>query len=114
MTIYGYDQGDGYQLLRSSCDTGGLICLLLTGFDDCILGFANTDDDDYLRAVYSVSQIMDNLCEDMPREDAWEHLHFNIIGSIQFQESNSPVLVYDDIYKIQKPIAKSRIEPSNN
>jgi len=100
--MYGYDQGAGYELLKSCCDTDQQICLLLTGFDDCILGYANTSDDDYFRAIYSVTQVMDCLVKDMSVDDAWEHLQFNVIGSINLSDEKSPILVYDQVYHVRR------------
>lgn len=100
--LYGYDQGAGYNLLKASCDIDQQICLLLTGFDKCIVGFANTGDDEYIRAIYSVTQVMDCLVKDMSVDDAWEHLHFNIIGSINLADPKSPILVYDEVCHVRR------------
>lgn len=115
--MYGYDQGAGYNLLKSSCDLEQQICLLLTGFDKCILGFANTADDEYVRAIYSVTQVMDCLVQDMdmPVDDAWEHLQFNVVGSINLSDEKSPILVYDEVCHVRRQDSSEPIPmPSKN
>lgn len=58
----------------------------LDGFDNCIIGvveeFGNGP-----RILYSKEKIIDELCEEMTREEALEYYDFNILGGY-FGEQN--------------------------
>jgi len=58
----------------------------LEGFDNCIIGiveeFGNGP-----RILYSKEKIIDELCEEMTREEALEFYDFNILGGY-FGEQN--------------------------
>jgi hypothetical protein len=58
----------------------------LDGFDNCIIGvveeFGNGP-----RILYSKEKIIDELCEEMTREEALEFYDFNILGGY-FGEQN--------------------------
>ena len=60
--------------------------VLLTGFDDCIVGiteeFGNGN-----RILYSKEKIIQKLMEDMSEEEAYEYFDYNIIGGY-FGEQN--------------------------
>ena len=65
-------------------DTYGAI--KLDGFDNCIIGvveeFGNGP-----RILYSKEKIIDELCEEMTREEALEYYDYNILGGY-FGEQN--------------------------
>jgi hypothetical protein len=58
----------------------------LDGFDNCIIGvveeFGNGP-----RILYSKEKIIDELCEEMTREEALEYYDYNILGGY-FGEQN--------------------------
>ena len=53
--------------------------VLLTGFDNCIIGvveeFGNGN-----RVLYSKEKIIQKLMEDMNEEEAYEYFDYNILG----------------------------------
>ena len=68
--------------------------ILLTGFDDCIVGITEEFGKEN-RILYSVSKIIQSLVKDgMDEEEALEYYSFNIIGGY-FGEQNPIFLVYD-------------------
>jgi len=67
---------------------------LMTGFDSCLLGVVPFDE--HLCAVYSVSQIINVLSEQMDRDEAYEYFGYNIVRSVEYDSSeDSPLLVFD-------------------
>jgi|TARA_R110000772_G_C13127471_1_gene422490 hypothetical protein len=67
--------------------------IVLTGFDDCIVGITEEFGNEN-RILYSVSKIIQSLVKDgMTEEDALEYYSFNIIGGY-FGEQN-PIFLVD-------------------
>lgn len=59
------------------------------GLDEAIIGV----DYDKMRLIYSIKKVIDILKNDPNIEDAWEHFSFEIINSMEGE--NSPVWCYD-------------------
>jgi len=51
--------------------------LIADGFNDAIIGV----DEASMRLIYSVSNCIEILMEDMDEEDALEHFYFNVSGA---------------------------------
>ena len=54
--------------------------LTADGFDEALIGIARRCGQPDL-AVYDVNKIIEILCKEMSREDAWEYYEFNVVGS---------------------------------
>jgi len=66
--------------------------ILLTGFDDCIVGITEEFGGD-TRILYSRDKIIEKLMEDMSEEEAYEYYDYNIIGG-SFGERNPIFLTH--------------------
>lgn len=66
--------------------------ILLTGFDDCIVGITEEFGGD-IRILYSRDKIIEKLMEDMSEEEAYEYYDYNIIGGY-FGERNPIFLTH--------------------
>lgn len=66
--------------------------ILLTGFDDCIIGITEEFGNEP-RILYSKDKIIKKLMEDMTEEEAYEYYDYNIIGGY-FGERNPIFLSY--------------------
>lgn len=64
--------------------------LKMDGLDDAIIGI----DEKTVRLIYSVSKIIEVLCEDMPEEDAWDYFGYNI--ECCYVGEKTPILCYDN------------------
>ena len=53
------------------------------GFDDAILGV----DESSMRLIYSISQCIDLLMENMSYENAKEHFYYNVSGSYMGEQT---------------------------
>ena len=94
-------EGDlNFKLVQEMANDQETTILLLSGFDDCLLGTAEQEDG--LVAVYSVSQCIDSLAESMSKTDALEYFHFNVVRSVEYQDSASrPILCWDETEVIE-------------
>ena len=73
---------------------------LLTGFDSCLLGVVPYHG--HLKAAYSVSQIINVLAEEMDRDEAYEYFSFNVVRSVEYDDSeDAPLLVFDVTEEIE-------------
>ena len=66
--------------------------ILLTGFDDCIVGITEEFGGD-TRVLYSRDKIIEKLMEDMSEEEAYEYYDYNILGGY-FGEGNPIFLTH--------------------
>jgi hypothetical protein len=65
--------------------------IVLTGFDDCIVGLCNTFEGS--RLLYSEKKIIDKLSQDMTVEEAKEYYEFNILGG--YLGTYTPIFLMD-------------------
>jgi len=59
------------------------------GLDEAIIGV----DYDKMRLIYSIKRVIDILKKDKSSDDAWGYFSFEIIGSMEGE--NSPIWCYD-------------------
>jgi len=65
--------------------------IVLTGFDDCIVGLCNTFEG--TRLLYSEKSIINSLSKDMSVEEAEEYYEFNILGG--YLGTYTPIFLMD-------------------
>lgn len=65
--------------------------VVLTGFDDCIVGLCNTFEG--TRILYSERKIIESLSKDMTEEEAIEYYEFNILGG--YLGTFTPIFLMD-------------------
>lgn len=65
--------------------------IVITGFDDCIIGMANSFDG--VRLVYSESKIIEKLSKEMSSKEAWEYYEYNILGG--YFSTYNPIFLMD-------------------
>lgn len=66
--------------------------ILLTGFDDCIVGITEEFGSEP-RVLYSRDKIITKLMEDMSEEESYEYYYYNIVGGY-FGERNPIFLTH--------------------
>lgn len=85
---------ENFLLAKHFADDRETTVKLLTGFDDCVLGVATLGE--ALRVVYSVSQMVNVLAEDMERDEAYEYFNYNVVRSVEYDDSpDTPILIFD-------------------
>lgn len=80
----------------------GLHCLIMEEFDEALLGYymAESEDGDYVRAVYSRENILECLIAQsdfMDFESAQEYFEYNIMRSVQYTPK-TPLIINDIVY----------------
>ncbi len=69
--------------------------LFADGFDDCILGIT-VNDKGLAVVLYSENQVIENLAQQMPLDEAVEYFDFNIKGA--YVGERTPVFLEDPDY----------------
>jgi hypothetical protein len=64
--------------------------LKMDGLDDAIIGIEQKT----YRLIYSVTKIIEILCQDMSDEDAWDYFGYNI--ECAYVGEKTPILCYDN------------------
>lgn len=82
------------RLAKFMADDREVTIKLLTGFDSCLVGVVPFEE--HLKAVYSVSQIINVLAKDMDRDEAYDYFGYNVVRSVEYDSSeDAPMLVFD-------------------